>query len=413
MQELKTIAFTHKSIGIERIGRFHLDDVTEQQQLKALAQQLGFSELMFLSTCNRVELVFACEQPLTPVLVYETLQVLYPTFSEEELFASAEAAQLFEGTDAVRHLFRVASSIDSLVVGEREIITQVRSAFERCQRYGLTGDLIRLAVKHTIETAKQVYTNTHIARKPVSVVSLAHHKLRDFHVPTDARLLIVGAGQTNRNFARLLKKRGYTNFVVFNRTLEKAQALAQEINGIALPLDALPSYTGGFDVLVTCTGASKPIIGTALYQQLLAGDTGRKTVVDLAVPTDVLPCVQARFPMHYIAVESLKATAAQNLSERQQELSHCETIIEERLAEFATAYSHRQVELAMRAIPKQVNAIKEKALNEVFANDLQRLDEQSRAVMQKMLAYVEKKYNAVTMKMAKEILLSSELRAQS
>jgi glutamyl-tRNA reductase len=117
-----------------------------------------------------------------------------------------------------------------MIVGEREIITQVRNAFELCKKNGLTGDFIRILLRHTIETAKRVYTETTIATKPVSVVSLAYHKLRDMNISLDARFLIIGAGVTNTNMSKFLRNHGFKKFTVYNRTLSKAENLAKDLN---------------------------------------------------------------------------------------------------------------------------------------------------------------------------------------
>ena len=123
---------------------------------------------------------------------------------------AVENAEVYSGEKAAEHFFRVASSIDSMVVGEREIITQVRTAYESCNELKLTGDNIRLLLRKTIETAKEVYTSTGIANKPVSVVSLAYRKLQALNVSQGARFIIVGAGRTNANMTRFLKKRKRT-----------------------------------------------------------------------------------------------------------------------------------------------------------------------------------------------------------
>jgi glutamyl-tRNA reductase len=158
------------------------------------------------------------------------------TWTDTEINWSIENSQVFEGEHALRHLFSVASSIDSLVVGEREIITQVRNAYEKCNELGLTGDLIRLAIKRTIEVGKEVYTHTNIARNPVSVVSLAYRKLRALNVKLDARFLIIGSGVTNTNMAQYLKKHKFANFTIFNRTIANAEKLATELNGKAFSI---------------------------------------------------------------------------------------------------------------------------------------------------------------------------------
>src|SRR5690606_10428469 len=186
----------------------------------------------------------------------------------------------------VNHLFRISCSLESLVVGEKEILAQVRKAYERCRCAGFTGDFMRMLMNSLVKTAKEVYTQTDISRKPISVVSLAYRSLRDLGLGASPRFLIVGAGETNQNIAKYIQKHKNSDFVIFNRTVEKAEALAKELNGKAYPLSELKNYKGGFDVLITCTGAITPLIDNELYQKLLNGDKSKKTIVDLAIPND-------------------------------------------------------------------------------------------------------------------------------
>ena len=260
MNSFKIIAFTHKTTDLEEIGKFYIEESQIKERLHHLKSRLGLEELMYLSTCNRVEFLFSTTRKIDSSFLKSFFKAFSPDWSEENIERVIEHAAIFEGTSALRHLFNVASSLDSLVVGEREIITQVRNSYERCAQFGLTGDLIRLVVERTIQTAKQVYTDTNIAKNPVSVVSLAYRKLKEMNGFIDAKFLIIGAGQTNTTMARYLKKHGYNNFTIFSRTLKNAEKLAKELNGNAFELSRLPDYKEGFDVIVSCTGASKHII---------------------------------------------------------------------------------------------------------------------------------------------------------
>ena len=305
------------------------------------------------------------------------------------------------------HLFRVSASIDSLVVGEREIITQVRNAFEKCKELKLTGDFIRIVIRKTIETAKQVYTQTQIANNPVSVVSLAYRKLRDLNVKLDARFLIIGSGVTNGNMSKYLKKDGFQNFSIFNRTLANAEKLAKELNGKAYSLEDLQNYTGGFDVILACTAASDPIITRAIYPALLQGETAKKIIIDLAVPNDLDATLLEQYDINLITVNKLQNAAQKNLKERQKELLACETIIQRSVEEFREIHKMRKVELAMQAVPTEVKKIHADAIQTVFAKDLEKLDPSSKEILEKIMNYVEKKYISVPMKMAKDILLNN------
>lgn len=406
MNTFKVIAFTHKTLPFELIGKLHVSEDQQATALKELKTRFNFDELLFLSTCNRIELVLRCNSEIDRATVREIALFLNNRLNTTEAEGLADAAEIYLGDKAVEHVFRVASSLDSLVVGEREIITQVRKAYDLCHALGLTGDFIRLLVKQTIETAKDIYTNTGIAKNPVSVASLAYRQLRSYGIKNDARILFVGSGETNTILANYLQKHKFANFTVFNRTLANAEKLAAVLNGRSFDLDALRNYEGGFDVLFVCTGSGEPIITPEVYRQLCGDETARKVIIDLALPANVHETVLADPQVHYIDINSLKAQAEANLQLRRNEVVKCEEIIGQRAQQFDALYRERRVELAFGNVPRQVKAIKELALNEVFAREVEALDEQGKQVLDKVLAYMEKKYNAVAIKTAKEVLLT-------
>lgn len=405
MNRLKIIAFTHKTTDINDIGRLHIDESALKSRLGHLKAVLGLDELFYLSTCNRVEFMLSTEKSIDNNFLNTFFGAFDPQLTSSDLDWAISNAQIFEGDAALSHLFSVASSIDSLVVGEREIITQVRNAYEKCNEFGLTGDLIRLVIKSTIEVAKEVYTHTNIARNPVSVVSLAYRKLRALNVKQDARFLIIGSGVTNTNMAKYLKKHKFANFTVFNRTLENAQKLADELNGKAFPLSELASYQNGFDIIVTCTGASESVITPSIYKNLVGDDRSKKVVIDLAIPNDLDPEILNNYDVNLIAVNNLQEVAKENLQSREKEMEACKVIIAKNIEAFKQIIKTRKVELAMSEVPKKVKEIRDTAMNEVFAKELSNMDSQSKEVLEKIVAYMEKKYISVPMKMAKDILI--------
>jgi len=405
--KFQVIAFTHSNIDVAEIGLLHIEEEHREARLTEIKAVLGWDELIFLSTCNRVEFLF-CGNPTKSAEELTTFfTTLYPELSNEKVDEFVQAAAYFEGENAMDHLLRVASSIDSMVVGEREIITQVRNAFESSRAMNLSGDFLRLAIKQTIETAKKVYTETSISRKPVSVVSLAYHRMRDLNIPLDARIVIIGAGVTNTNLSRFLRKHGYTNFTVFNRTFSKAQKLANDLHGKALPFATLTDYKEGFDVLISCTGTDTHLVTPEIYRSLLQNETDKKLVIDIAIPQDLHPTVLKDHDVFHISVSSLQKVSQQNLKERSSEIIHVEEIIEFSMLQFENLNKERNVELAMRAVPQKEKDIKSMAMNEVFKDEIAGLDGNSKEVLEKIMGYMEKKYMSMPMKMAKEILLKS------
>ncbi len=405
--QFQVIAFTHSNLDVAEIGLLHIEEEERKARLGEIKAEMNWSELLFLSTCNRVEFFFCGETAGSEEKLTLFFRSLYPKLPVEKIQLFVDNAHHVQGEDAMEHLLCVASSIDSMVIGEREIITQVRKAYEESHKNGLAGDFIRLAIKQTIQTAKKVYTETSISRKPVSVVSLAYHRLRDLNIPLDARIVIVGAGMTNTTLSRFLKKHGYTNFVVFNRTLSKAQSLAADLKGRAFPLEVLSEYQEGFDVLISCTGTDNHLVTPQIYSDLLVGETDKKVVIDIAIPQDLDPEILENHSVFHISVSMLQKISEANLKERSSEISHVEEIISWSLTQFNLLQKERNVELAMRAVPQKVKEIKSMAMNEVFKDELAELDANSIELLQKIVGYMEKKYMSMPMKMAKEILLKS------
>ena len=406
LKYLHTIAFTHRNFEVTKIGLLHIALDEQHTRLNPVKQDVELEELLMLSTCNRVEFSFVYKGVVDTEFMHQFLRTIYPSLCEEDLTSFVIKLEHYQGMNAVDHAMSVASSIDSMIIGEREIITQVRQAYEHCASIGLTGDLLRIINRHVVETAKKVYTRTSISTKPVSVVSLAYHQLKRLQIPLDARFLVIGAGVTNTTMGRFLKKHGFKNFAVFNRTLEKASTLANELGGLAYPLQELHLYQNGFDVIISCTGADHHVITPALYEQLLQGDQRPKTVIDIAIPQDLDPEIIAKHPVKHISVSLLQQISHENLQERSKELAHVELILDKARKEFDQVLQVRHVELAMRAVPEEIKRIKADAMNEIFKDEINALDAQSREVLEKVLGYVEKKYIAGPMKLAKEILVN-------
>lgn len=405
MKEFRVIAFTHRKTPLDQVGRYHLDDDVKVGRLSALKLKMGLRELVYVSTCNRVEFVFLSDAILDESFLRRFFIAFNHNFTESELTTACDQAQVYEGKTAVTHVFHVAASLDSLVVGEREILTQIRTSFEQANQTGLSGDSMRILLRKVVESSKEVYTKTSISHNPVSVVSLAFRELRAMNLDKQSRILIVGAGQTNTNLSKYLQKHGFKNFTVFNRSVERAHELSAMLKGDAYALSDLETYHKGFDILVTCTAASDYLINPDLFKRLSGGDQGQKVIIDLAIPYDVHPEVYQQFNTKAILVETLKKAAEDNLALRKDALIACEALIAEHLIEFDEMYRERRIEKAMQAVPSKIREIHDTAVNKVFARELEALDDASRETVEKMLAYLEKKYISVPMKLAKEILL--------
>jgi glutamyl-tRNA reductase len=404
----KILTVTHKRTNLKEIGDFVLktaDQAELKQRLESLKVQFHLDELFYLQTCNRVMYFFTSPQTMDERFTARFFQSVNPTMPVEVMDEIDDMVYQYEGLQAVEHFLDVASSIDSLVIGERQILRQIREAFEQCREWGLTGDYLRIVFQQAVVAAKAVYNKTRIGDKPISVVSLSVQQMLRSHVHANDRLLIIGAGQTNQLVGKFLVKHGFSNVTVFNRSLDKAEALAKNVGGTALPLSELPNYTGGFDCMIVFTGSTEPIITTDLYRHLLQGETDRKVVIDLAIPNNVDELVTEDFLLEYIEVEGLRNLAKKNLAFREREVERAKRVLNGFLEEVPSLIKQRQIELALRNVPVEIKAVKEKAMNEVFHKELATVDDQTKALMEKMLAYMEKKCIGIPMKAAREAML--------
>lgn len=406
----KTITVTHKTTNLKQISDYVVMDENNNlnQLLHNLKTAFGLDELLYLSTCNRVLYLFTTPEDIDSDFTKRFLSSINPIFQAPEADKRIQEEVLqYKGLEAVNHIYEVASSIDSLVVGEREILRQLREAYQQCIDWKLTGDNLRLLMRFVVTGAKKVYAQTRIGEKPISVVSLAIQKMLSTKFSRRSRILLIGAGQTNTLVSKFLSKYDYQNVTVFNRTFEKAQKLASKFkNSEAFPLESLEEYKKGFDIIIACTGSVKPLVTTELYAALLNEDNAHKLVIDLSIPNNVDRTIAQTHDVNYIEIEDIRQMAKINLAFREREVTNAQAILAEEIKEFEIQFRNRQVELAMRDIPVQIKAVKVKAMNEVFKKELADLDDQTIELMERMMSYMEKKCISIPMKMAKKMAVN-------
>lgn len=315
--------------GLERAK--HGLSALESPAAKALADRLGASEAVLVSTCNRIELVFARESGHAPSSAdRRDLAEALGLAQDDEL-----AARLFlhSGRGAARHLFRVAASLDSLVLGEDQILSQVRAAYAEARALGLTGRILGLLFEQAIQLGKRVRTRTDLTRHPISVVSLgAAHVLERLADLSDARIAVIGAGATGAHAARALAAAGRPPTFVVNRSPARARALASEIGARVLTLEALRACVEQVDGLITATSAPGHVLdATALRVLAARARPGRRLVgADLALPRDLEPCDDPRLDV--IDLEALRLRAEENRRKRAAAAAEAELLVEEQVA---------------------------------------------------------------------------------
>jgi len=329
---LLTIGLTHRTAPVQVRERIALAPERLPQVLDELVELDSVSEATVVSTCNRTEMFIVVDDPETPVprnwfmrLDRSAGQSLEPLIHQ------------LGGEQAARHLFRVAAGLDSMVLGEPQILGQVKQAFESARKAGTVGKYLNQLFQAAFSTAKAVRTETDIGSNPVSIAFAAAALSRQiFGELNDATVLLVGAGETIELTARHLQKAGASRFIVANRTLERAEQLASELGGEAIGLSMLPEYLHLADVVVTATAADLPLIGKGAVERALKARRHRPMfMADLAVPRDIEPEVEQLRDVYLYTVDDLQQVVQDNLRSRQVAAEEAEQIISVRVEQFS------------------------------------------------------------------------------
>lgn len=404
LSNFKLITITHHKLNVNELEKFVVKSDNEDElatSLIDLKSQLDLTELFYLATCNRVQFLVYDTKVIDIEFCKKLFSIINHSLQANDLDQIEKFIDIHQGLDAIDHIFSVCSSIDSLVVGEREIIRQYRQAYEKCLGYGITGDNLRLVDKFTVQAAKDVYANTKIGEKPISIVSLAIQKLLQADLSRDARIILVGAGETNRLVAKFLKKYDFKNITIFNRSLDNAKTLSDTLNARAFHLSELSNHKEGFDCIISCTGSPDIIITEDTYRSLLNDEEDDKLVVDLAVPNNVDKAIPENFALTLIDIEQLRILANENLAYRKDEVVVAQEILKNHVNKFDKVYQQRQIEKALTELPVKIKEVKERALEKVYKKEIEELDPDAQKLIAEMMDYMEKKCVGIPMKVAK------------
>jgi glutamyl-tRNA reductase len=336
------IGLNHKTAPLDLLERMTIADAALTKALHDLTHREHISEAVVLSTCNRTE-VYAVAERFHGA--YHDIR----DFLSESAYLSPEdfADHLYVHYDApaVAHLFAVASSIDSVVVGESEILGQVRHAWERAREEEAVGPTLNLLFRHAVEVGKRARTDTAIARSTTSVsqaaVAMADQRLGGLQ---GKRILVLGAGEMGEAMALGLAKAGAADLALANRTWEKAVDLAARVGGRAVRLLDVPDALVDVDVLLTSTGATAALLQVDDIARIAERRAGRELlIVDIAVPRDVDPAVGAIAGVTLLDMEDLQALADAGRESRRREVSAVQDILDEELERYLGATSAREV----------------------------------------------------------------------
>jgi glutamyl-tRNA reductase len=299
---------------------------------RALAARRGLVESVIVSTCNRVEFYAVADH------AENGLAELNAHLRERagEHHYDPAAFYLHRSPTSVRHLFRVVSGLDSMVLGETEIAGQVKKAYHTAAAGGSTGRHLNRLFQRAFRVAKEVRSNTAITRGPTSVAASAVELAgKIFGDLGPCGIMILGAGETGEQTARALVSRGARKISVANRSHERGAALAEAIGGQAVPFETWDEGFSGIDILVTSTSAPHFILTREKLVPMMARRIDRPLfVIDLAVPRDVEPSVNGLDGVYLYDIDSLQAIVQQSIESRRQELALCDDIVGRHVAEF-------------------------------------------------------------------------------
>jgi glutamyl-tRNA reductase len=325
--KLFCVGLSHHNADVETRENFAGHAETDR-----VLRNCGCNEALLLSTCNRVEVYAAAENFVSTEQIARCLVRTHTI----DVDGHVEAFYRYEAGDCVKHLFRVASGLDSMVVGETEILGQAKKAYEAGRVAGAVGGYLHRLFQRAFRVAKQVRTHTEITRGAVSVGSVAVDLAQKiFGDLGTCKVLVLGAGDTSERTVRALVSRGVADLRVSNRSPERAEVVALAVNGRAVAFDQWLDQCGEIDILITSTSSDVPLLSREKLAPVLRERIDRPLfIIDIAVPRDVAPDVNALDGVYLYDIDSLQSIAEQSLALRREQMAVAEQIISKHVAEF-------------------------------------------------------------------------------
>lgn len=354
-----TLGLSHHSAPVEARERLAFTDSELPAALLRLRSLAGVDEAAILSTCNRTEILAVAEPDHAPQLI---------EWWRRELNAPAGLIEQFVYTHrdqaAVLHSLRVASGLDSMVVGEPQILGQMKSSFALATENRALGPVLSRLFQHAFAVAKLVRSRTQVGAHPVSVAYAAVQMARQIFADLKQQTaLLVGAGETVQLIARHLRGQGIGRIVVANRSLERAANLAREIQGYAIALSDLPSYLADADLVVSSTAAREHVIERAAMERALK-KRRRKPVfmIDLAVPRDIDPRVGDLEDVYLYTLDDLRNVISTNLQARAEAAKQAEVLVEDYAGQFSRWLESRDAGVLIRELRERARQQRDEVL---------------------------------------------------
>ena len=377
---LVVVGLNHRTVPVELLERVAVAPEALPKALQALTRREHLAEVVLLSTCNRTE-VYAHATLFHPAM--QDVRDFLADVSGVDPDEFSDLLYAYHDDAAVAHLFGVAAGLDSMIIGEGEILGQVREAWQTAEREGAGGPMLSRTFRHAVEVGKRARTETAIGRHPVSVssaaVSLAEARLGSLD---DRRVLLVGAGEMGEGMALALAGAGALEIVVANRTLTRGRALAERVGGRAIRLEAVPGALLECDVLLVSTGGSDLLVERSTIESVMTARDGRALlIVDVGVPRNVDPGAGDVFGVTLLDIDDLRALGEQSLTQRRQEIGRVRDIIAGELDRHRLERSAREMAPLVTALRARGETVRATEL-ERFRVRIDALDPAAREVIE-------------------------------
>jgi len=374
--DIIVLGLNHKTAPVHIRERVAFPEKSIHEPLRALHAAPGVRETMILSTCNRVEIAAVVDGREQGAAAVRSFVARHHEVPEGEL---APHLYLHAGPEAVRHLFRVASSLDSLVVGEPQILGQVKDAYQYAREAGAVGAVLDRLLKKALSVAKLVRTETEISRSAVSVSFAAVELAKKIFGEIEGRTaMIVGAGEMAELAVKHLVSSGVREVFVVNRTFEKAVELAKEFGGSAVAFDELFDQLVLADIVISSTGAPHFIIKGEDVKKVMGRRRHRPMFfIDIAVPRDIEPAVNDVDNAYLYNVDDLQSVVDANVKERRKEAEKAEQLVDQEVGTFEKWIASLQVVPTIVQLRQQVDAVRAAELEKSLGR-LQHLSEKDR-----------------------------------
>lgn len=355
--QLIQVGLNHKTASIEIRERLSFLERELFQALSLLKKEREIKEVVILSTCNRMEIYAVVEEERDGLSKIINFLSLYHQLTEEEF---VPYLYIFEHIEVVRHIFEVVASLDSMIVGEPQILGQVRDAYEASLKTKTNGPFLDNLFQKALLVGKRVRSETGIARGAVSVAFAAVELAKKIFGQLQSKtVLIIGTGQMGEDVVKHLLANEATSILTTNRTYEKAVELAQKFNGQAIRFENLHQALIQADIAISSTGAQGLIITKNELHHLMPSRKYRPLfLIDIAVPRDIDPQAAKIDNLYLYNIDDLEMIVTSNLKQRQKEVSKCEFIIEEEVKRFSHWLNFRQVTPLILALKSKIEKIR-------------------------------------------------------